>query len=226
MDANIYYYINSEPLSYISVLELQKKLREDVLSEKRGLGIILFLVHKPVFTLGIRGDINNILLSEDEIAKRNIDVVKIKRGGDVTYHGPGQLVIYPIINIKNSGFFSIKEFVSWWNKGISDVLKEKYQINAKWREDKPGLWINNKKIMAVGLHFRKFVPIHGFALNINPNMEHFSGIIPCGLKNSGVTSIKAESGKEPSIQELAKEILGFVGKNLNNITLKEDKNLI
>ncbi len=226
MVTKLYYNINSVPQKYEKILELQENLRKEVLGEKRGLGIVLFLVHKPVFTLGIRGKFENILFNEDEIKKRGIDIVKIKRGGDVTYHGPGQLVIYPIINIKKAGFFSIKEFVAWWNRGISSILRKKYKINAKWTEERPGIWVENKKIMAVGLHFRKFVPIHGFALNINPNMENFAGIIPCGLKDAGVTSIKSESNKEPLVEQIANEILDFVKDNLKTIDFEEDKDIL
>ncbi len=207
-------FTNSEP--YGKILEMQENFRNQVLNNELENGIIMFLSHTPVYTLGIRGKRENILVSDTFLEKEKIEIFNIRRGGDVTYHGPGQLVIYPILNIKKLGFVSIKEFVIWWGELISTILQENYGIKeARWDDERTGIWIKNNKIMATGLHFKHFVPIHGFALNINPNPLHFAGIIPCGITDGGVTSIKKESGLEPLISEISEIIIKKVRSTLN-----------
>lgn len=215
----MYYHILHNPQPYEPVLILQEKLRNDVLNNKLNNGVILFLEHTPVYTLGIRGKKDNLLADADFIRREKIEIHKIRRGGDITYHGPGQLIIYPILHIKKLGFASIKSFVEWWNALISEVLHQHYNISACFDESRPGLWVDNKKLMAVGLHFRHFVPIHGFALNIDPDKNHFHGINPCGL-GSEITSIRDISGKSPAIQTLSREILSKVEQKLS-LSIKE-----
>jgi len=211
---NMYYSILGENRDYAETLELMESLRDRVIEGELEEGVILFLSHLPVYTLGIRGKRENILVSEKFIKREKIEIHKTKRGGDITYHGPGQLIIYPILSIKKLGYRSIKEFVLWWGETIASFLRDQYGIkNAMWEEEKTGIWTEKGKIMAVGLHFRHFVSAHGFALNINPNMNHFGGIIPCGIKNSGISSVLAESGQHPDITKLSKELIAYIKAN-------------
>jgi len=220
----INFHIFKEPCCYEETLLLQEQIRERVINGELDNGLILFLEHKPVYTLGLRGNRSNILASDDFIQREGIEIHKIKRGGDITYHGPGQLVIYPIVNIKKLGFNSIKEFVVWFGEMIASVLRKNYGIDAIWNNERTGIWVKNNKIMATGLHFKNFVPVHGFALNISPNMNHFSGIIPCGITDGGITSIYKENGKIPSYAEVAAHIIESIkeksGENLMEIELQ------
>lgn len=206
------YQIFKTPQNYQKILTLQESLREKIFTDNNFEGALLFLEHTPCYTLGIRGKEENILVTNDFIKRKGIEIYHIRRGGDVTYHGPGQLVIYIIAHIKRFGASSIKDFTKWWANQILYTITKELSIEAFWNDEHPGIWTNNGKIMATGLHFSKFVSIHGFALNINPDMENFMGINPCGDKNGKVTSIFKETGKIFSHIEIAEKIINNVSK--------------
>jgi lipoyl(octanoyl) transferase len=184
---------------YEEILNMQKKLHNEV---KEGRKDILFLVeHKSVFTLGRKSDKTNILISDIEMKNRNIELFKTGRGGDVTYHGPGQITGYPIINLKNFKL-GIKDYVNSIQDTFLLLLKEKYNIDAyKGEGRQTGVWVNGAKICAVGVEVKRYVTLHGFGLNINTDLDYFDLIIPCGLKNSKVVSIKSILNKEIDLDE-------------------------
>lgn len=202
MATEIRYRIFDDPQDYGQMLVLQEKTRSEIIEGKNG-GIIYFLEHYPVYTSGLRG-------TEDQFIKplNGIPVHKIKRGGELTWHGPGQLVIYPVVDIRKAGFLSIRDFVNFFGVTIETVLKEHCGIkNALWVEEKAGVWVDDRKIAFSGLHFRKFVPIHGYSLNIDPDLRSFSSIIPCGMPGCKITSIKSETGLDYSMESISRQIL-------------------
>jgi len=185
--------INLKKLDYGIVLNIQEKLlaarQKDEIEDT-----LLLVEHPSTLTLGVRGKFSNILVTSAVLKNKNIDIYEINRGGDVTYHGPGQIVGYPIINLSNYGR-DIKKFI--WN--IEEVfirlLQKEFDIIAQ-REDKKytGVWIGDKKITAIGIAVKHWVTMHGFAFNVNTNLEHFNLINPCGLIDKGVTSLQELTG--------------------------------
>lgn len=202
MATDMRYRIFTDPQNYGEMLQLQENTRQEIINGKNG-GVIYFLEHSPVYTSGLRG-------TEDQFIKPldGTPVHKIKRGGELTWHGPGQLVIYPVIDIRKGGFSSIREFVNFFGTVIEKVLREDCGImNALWVEEKAGVWVDDRKIAFSGLHFRKFVPVHGYSLNINPDLRSFSSIIPCGMPDCEITSIKSETGIDHSMESISRKIL-------------------
>jgi lipoyl(octanoyl) transferase len=176
-------------IKYEESLRLQEKLFDlrlkDLIDDT-----ILLLEHSPVITLGIRGKEKNILIPKETLNENKIKVFKINRGGDVTYHCPGQLVGYLIFDLKNHNK-SIKNFVWKIEEAIIRFLRNEYNIES-YRDIKKytGIWVNNDKITALGLNVRKWITTHGFSLNINPYLENFKLINPCGIIDRGITSLE------------------------------------
>ncbi len=220
MGTDISFVVFNEKKEYASMLELQEKTREEVIAKKHN-GVIFFLEHEDVYTVGLRGK-DNDFKDISAINRENIPVVKIRRGGEVTWHGPGQLIIYPVINFRKAGFRSIKEFVSFIGNSIADVLRNNYGISsARWSDDKPGVWVDDRKIAFVGLHFRKFVPVHGFSLNLDPDINRFSTIIPCGIPECKITSIFNETGTPVRMEEVCGHILDIFKTGIPDIYRNE-----
>ncbi|HNW83793.1 MAG TPA: lipoyl(octanoyl) transferase LipB [bacterium] len=212
MATEIKYRIFRELQDYGAMLAFQEKTRNEILEGKYD-GVIYFLEHDPVYTSGLRG-------TEDQFIKplNGVPVYKIKRGGELTWHGPGQLVIYPVINIRKAGFASIRDFVTYFGKAIEQVLTGHCKINnALWVEEKAGVWVDDRKIAFSGLHFKKFVPIHGYSLNIDPELSFFSSIIPCGIPDCKITSIKAETGNKFNMYEISNEIVSVLKGKLPDL---------
>lgn len=189
----------TKPIEYGKMLSIQESERESVIAGNSS-GTVFFLEHFPVYTSGLRGVDDHFLKSVDT------PVFKIRRGGEVTWHGPGQLVIYPVIHMKHHGFSSVRDFVSYFGNVIRDVVESCGLKNAKWIDDKAGVWIEDRKVVFSGLHFRKFVPIHGFSLNISCDLEPFNKIIPCGIEGLKVTSVELEKGVSGEVSVIAEQI--------------------
>lgn len=203
---------------YSQALEIQCKLLE-----KRQKGEIdntlLLLEHPAVLTLGTRGQYNNIYLSSDELKSQGIEVFEVNRGGDVTYHGPGQIVGYPIFDLRDIGK-DIHLFVRKMEQSIINLLKQEYGIDAYEETDKfTGVWVNDKKITAIGISVKKWVTMHGFAFNINTNLEHFNWINPCGL-SKGVTSLEQLIGRKEDIQLVYEKVEQYFTKEFGCEAIK------
>lgn len=154
---------------------------------------LLLLEHPPVLTLGIRTDPANIYLSREQLALAGVTIHEVNRGGDVTYHGPGQIVGYPIVQLQDLSQ-GIRWFIQTMETSLIDLLQRQYGINAHARQDKfTGVWVGDRKIAAFGLAVQHGVTMHGFAFNVNTDLSHFNWINPCGL-SLGVTSIADELG--------------------------------
>ena len=168
---------------YKDVWNLQKKMQLKRMSGEIG-DVLILVEHDPVYTLGKNANPDHLLQSRD----RSIDVFNIERGGDITFHGPGQLVGYPILDLSN-----YKKSVSWYMRSLEqltiDVLYE-FKISAKRVEGLTGVWVGDEKIAAQGVRLTKWITMHGFSININTDLSFYDGIIPCGIFNHGVTSMK------------------------------------
>ena len=167
---------------YNDAWELQKKLQSQRISGQID-DQLLLVEHFPVYTLGKNTPKEHLLTKESD----NISIIQTDRGGDITFHGPGQLVGYPILDLNQ-----YKRSISWYMRELEqliiDVLKE-YDINAGRKKGLTGVWVKGKKIAALGVRISKWVTMHGFSLNINPDLKYYQGIIPCGITEYGVTSM-------------------------------------
>ena len=186
--------------AYGEVWDCQKRLVDE-----RRLGTVpdtLVLVeHDPVYTLGKNSNENHLLRSRD----MNIPVYQIERGGDVTFHGPGQLVGYPILDLRDHC-----QSVSWYMRTLEEVLIQtlgQFCIEARRRARLTGVWVGEEKIAALGVRLSRWVSMHGFALNVNTDINFFDGIIPCGIIEYDVTSMTQVLGKEVSMVEVEETII-------------------
>jgi len=201
-------------IDYMDALRLQEEL---VIKRQEQLipDTLLLLEHPPVITLGRRGKYSNIKVPPETLKQNNTEIYETDRGGDVTYHGPGQIVGYPIFDLKKHGR-DIKQFV--WN--IEEVfirmLKEQFNIEAH-REGKEytGVWVGKDKITAIGISVKKWVTMHGFAFNVNTNLDHFDWIVPCGLNDRGVTSLQKLVGKHMDFDEIMELTADYFCKIFN-----------
>ena len=199
---------------YESILSLQTKLFEslknDKINNKKGKEIILIGEHEPVITLGRRAKEENLLVSESFLKSQGIKVYHIGRGGDVTYHCPGQMIVYPVLDLERHQI-GVKDYVNLMEEAIIILLK-KYNINGERIEGATGVWIGKgsdkeRKICAMGIKCSRFCTMHGLALNVNSDLSGFSMINPCGFQDKGVTSIKKETGQEIEIKKIKEEFL-------------------
>lgn len=171
---------------------------------------LLFVEHPHVYTLGKSGDIEHLLLHEEALSKKGIGFYKINRGGDITYHGPGQIVGYPILDLENF-FTDIHKYLRLLEEVIICTLQD-YGINGGRSKGETGVWLDAetpfaRKICAMGVRSSRWVTMHGFALNVNTDMTYFNHIIPCGIRGKAVTSMKTEVGeREIPLQEVREKI--------------------
>ena len=169
---------------------------------------LLFCQHPHVYTLGKSGKENNLLLKQEELSSVNASYYHINRGGDITYHGPGQLVGYLIIDLENF-FTDIHKYMRFLEEAVIQTLNE-FTLEAGRIKGLTGVWIDiekrPRKICAFGVKTSRWVTMHGFALNVNPDLTYFNHIVPCGIQDKAVTSIQAELGRSVEIKEV-QEIL-------------------
>lgn len=192
------------------ILDLKIKNRRQNLNEKTP-NYLLMVEHPHVYTLGKSGDIKNLLISEAELEKKQASYYKINRGGDITYHGPGQLVGYPILDLDNF-FTDIHKYLRFLEETIIRTLAE-YGLKAERSNGETGVWLDvgtpfARKICAMGVRASRWVTMHGFALNVNADLGYFDHIIPCGIEGKAVTSLNVELGKkEISLDEVQEKVL-------------------
>lgn len=200
----------SSSLPYREVLKLQERLFDQrIQRRKEGLSlppdVILLVEHRPVVTLGLHGKITNLNFTVDYLLQSGVDFAEIRRGGDITYHGPGQLTVYPVIDLQRYRL-GVKEYVDFLEETVIKTI-ERFGIEGHRIEGKSGVWVKDKitgeerKICAIGVKCSRHVTMHGFALNVGGNLEGFSYINPCGL-GMGVTSISIETGNDVTVEEV------------------------
>ena len=176
------------------IVEIKKKNRKDNTNIKTP-NYFLFVEHPHVYTLGKSGNISNLLIDENQLKNKNASFYKINRGGDITYHGPGQIVGYPILDLENF-FTDIHKYLRLLEETVINTLQI-YGIKGERNSGKTGVWLDIKspfprKICAMGVRASRWVTMHGFALNVNVDLDYFNNIIPCGLANNIVTSLNKE----------------------------------
>ena len=190
---------------YLEVLDLQRRLVE-LRQENSAPDVLLLVEHEPVITLGRRGNRTNILSTSAALASEGIHVHPVERGGDATYHGPGQLVVYPIVDLSQRDL-SIRRYVDLLEETIIQVLAD-FGIQAGRDPLHRGVWVSHLKVAALGVAIRRWVSFHGFALNVSPNMDHFCHINPCELKSEQVTSMAKLLGENPSMEGVVQKVVG------------------
>jgi lipoyl(octanoyl) transferase len=186
--------------------------RERVAARKAGVtpDTLLLLEHPHVYTLGRNAKKDNILLSTEQLAARGAQVFEIDRGGDVTYHGPGQLVGYPILDLTQH-----RRDIAWYMRSLEEVLiavARDYGIEAGRLAGAPGVWVGNDKLAAMGVHISRWVTSHGFALNVNTDLRYFDWIVPCGLRDKGVTSLQKLLGRRVDMDEVIERVVCHFGE--------------
>jgi len=171
---------------------------------------LLFVEHPHVYTLGKSGNEKNLLLDTQQLEEKNSSYYKINRGGDITYHGPGQLVAYPIIDLDNF-FTDIHKYLRLLEETIILTLKE-YGIESGRSDGETGVWLDagnkmkSRKICAMGVRCSRWVTMHGWGFNVNANLDYFNNIIPCGIVDKGVTSLAKELGNEVNMNEIKQKL--------------------
>ena len=195
-------------IEYLEALEIQKKIMK-LKQERKIDNTLLLLEHPPVITLGRRAVHSNIIADNEKLRRNNIILHEIERGGDVTYHGPGQLVGYPIIDLKdiNKG---VKNFVWTIEELFIKLLNNEFAISA-CRDEKnlAGIWVGDEKITAIGIAVKHWVTMHGFAFNINTELQHFKFINPCGITDKGVISMEKLLGCPQDFEKISKMVADY-----------------
>ncbi len=189
------------------IVDLKIKNRREELNLETP-NYFLFVEHPHVYTLGKSGDLSNLLLSEKQLEAKGATFYKINRGGDITYHGPGQIVGYPILDLENF-FTDIHKYLRFLEESIILTLQE-YGLECGRSDGETGVWLGAgtpfaRKICAMGVRASRWVTMHGFALNVNADLGYFDNIIPCGIRGKAVTSLNVELGVEKVDEEEVKE---------------------
>ncbi|MFH1223308.1 MAG: lipoyl(octanoyl) transferase LipB [Pseudomonadota bacterium] len=198
-------------IDYDSAVKLQLGERERV-KKGESSGTVFFLEHQPaVITLGRNAVENNVLLPEKLLASRGYQVRKVSRGGDVTVHEPGQLVVYFVLPLKAK---NVKNFVDAVMNTVQECLLTHYSLKTDFDEKKPGLWVGDKKICSVGFDLTQRVSMHGIALNVCNLLEGFSMIVPCGLSGVEMTTISKELNKPVTVDDVANKLMFGYHKSL------------
>lgn len=197
-------------MDYKPSWDFQKNFHQDVLNGKETDTLIL-VEHEPVYTLGKNANKEHLL------DKRNsrVKVYNVERGGDITFHGPGQLVGYPILNLNN-----FKKNISWFMRTLENIIIEclnTYNIDAYQKKGLTGVWVNDEKIGAQGVKISRWVTMHGFSLNINTDLSFFDMIVPCGIANCKVTSMEKLLGAPQNMQDVKFNIAKAFDKNIHLI---------
>ena len=189
--------------AYGEVLELQRAVAADRIAGSRP-DTLLLVEHEPVVTLGRSTKREHLLLSEQALAARGVELFDIERGGDVTFHGPGQLVGYPIFDLQQH-----KPDLHWYLRQVEQALIDTlatYDITGQRVEKYTGVWVDDRKIASIGVHARSWVTWHGFALNVSTDLSYFDMMVPCGIPQVTMTSISRELGRAVSLEEVVDRV--------------------
>jgi len=193
--------INAGRMDYLKALTLQEKLL--AMRQQGEICDTLILVeHPPVITVGINGNESNIIAGRDILERQGVKIYNVNRGGDVTYHGPGQIVGYPVIDLKHIGK-GVKDFIYALEEVFIRLLENEFDIKAEREEGRyTGVWVKGNKITAIGVAVKRWVTMHGFAFNVNTDLEDFKWITPCGITDKGVTSLEKLTGEKQDFSRL------------------------
>ena len=197
-----------------SIVDLKRKNRDSNHKQPTP-NYLIWVEHPPVITLGKSGLPKHLLINEDQLKEKGVAFFKTNRGGDITFHGPGQLVGYPILDLENF-FTDIHKYLRLLEEAIILTLKE-YGLSAERSEGETGVWLDvgtpfARKICAMGVRASRWVTMHGFALNVNADLGYFDHIIPCGIKGKAVTSLHVELGREVPLLEVQQKLQKYFAK--------------
>ncbi|NIU87990.1 MAG: lipoyl(octanoyl) transferase LipB [Nitrosopumilaceae archaeon] len=213
--------VNLGRISYSDCLSIQRTLQDKIIKgDHDSCGHILFLEHDPVITVGKFGREQNLVASREILSERGIELFETERGGDFTYHGPGQLVCYPILNLKKLGI-GVKKYVNKLEEVIINTLSE-LGMNGERKDNYPGVWAGDSKIAFIGIYVKKHVTMHGFSLNINRQSDNFSHIIPCGISDLQITSVSEILKKQAEWQDIIDVVIEKF-EDVFDIELDENK---
>ena len=191
-------------VEYSNACKLQRKLQQKRIEGKIP-DVLLLLEHPPTFTIGKSGSLENLLVSVNRLRQKQIGLFSVERGGDVTYHGPGQLVAYPIISLKKRGK-DVHQYVHNLEEVMLRTLKD-FGIDADRDNSHAGVWVNNEEMAAIGISVRRWVTMHGFALNVDVNLRHFSLINFCGFSDRRATSMARLLGHAVSMEVVTRRVM-------------------
>jgi lipoate-protein ligase B len=210
-------------IDYPEAWALQQKLVAARVDNRIDYDIMLFLEHPAVFTLGRRGGLDNLLVSETFLKDSKIPVIQVERGGVITYHGPGQIVVYPLMNLHNRRI-GVKDFVAAMEAAMLQTAAN-WNIAAERNPINSGIWVGRQKMGSIGIALRKGVSFHGLALNVNLDLTPFSWIQPCGLEGVSMTSMKHELGNDLPLNEvrniLKNQLKAALGITFKNCSLSD-----
>jgi lipoyl(octanoyl) transferase len=207
---------------YKEIWDLQKQLFE-MRFENKIPDILLLNEHNHVYTFGKSGNGNHLLASEEELRTTGAEVLYIDRGGDITYHGPGQIVGYPILDLNNY-YLDTHKYLRDIEEVLILTLKD-FQIQGARSEGMTGVWVGNNKIAAIGVKISRWITMHGFAFNVNTDLSYFDRIIPCGIFHKGVTSLQQVLGRSVDIAEVNESIISNFEKVFNVESTIFEKNV-
>lgn len=199
-DNKLCYLLDLGLIDYQEAWALQQNLVAARVAKTINHDIMLFLQHPAVFTLGRRGGLDNLLVSEAFLQDAGVPVLQVERGGFITYHGPGQIVVYPIMNL-HARRIGVKDFVAAMEEAMLQTAGN-WDITAERNSMNSGIWAGGRKMGSIGIALRKGVSFHGLALNVNLDLTPFSWIQPCGLQGVGMTSMQKESGQKLPMDEV------------------------
>ena len=192
---------------------------ENLAEDDESIGTVLLVEHPAVYTLGKNGKESNLLMGEEYLRSIGADFYRIDRGGDVTFHGEGQIVGYPIVDIEQLGI-GLRDYIDALEQSIIETVAH-YGIKAGRVAGASGVWLgsaeerNLRKICAIGVRASRFVTMHGFALNVSTDLRYFNHINPCGFTDKGVTSMERELGSAPDMEEIKELVVNNLSRNLN-----------
>jgi lipoyl(octanoyl) transferase len=220
-------YVDLGSIEYGAAWEYQEErfnrlldYKRDPEGKKKPEQYLLFCEHPHVYTLGKSGDEANLLIRADFLKKIDATYFKTNRGGDITYHGPGQIVGYPIVDLEDLGL-GLKQYIALMEEAIIELLS-KYGLTATVMEGATGVWLDvdhpvkARKICAIGVRSSRYVTMHGFALNVNTNLDYFTYINPCGFETKGVTSMEKEIGSTLDMEEVKAALRDILLKSLHS----------
>ncbi len=202
-------------MAYREAWDVQHEVH-DAVATGRAPPTVLLVEHDRVITFGRKGGHEHLLRSEEELLAEGYDLVDIERGGDVTYHGPGQLVGYPILPVGRR----VREYLRRIEATMVDLAAE-YGVTAEGSPGYAGVWIGNEKLCAIGVAIKRNVSMHGFALNVATNLEDFDTIVPCGLEGTGVTSLTRLTGKPVTLDEAKARLIPLFARHMADMLPKE-----
>ncbi|MDR9443541.1 MAG: lipoyl(octanoyl) transferase LipB [Microbacteriaceae bacterium] len=197
--------LDKGPIGYLEGIKLQNDLHAEVASGKQSDSVLL-LEHSPVYTAGKRSE-------EHELPKDGTEVIQTNRGGKITWHGPGQLIGYPIMRLPQP--IDVVGYVRWLEQTLIRVL-DVYGIESKTVDGRSGVWVDGpageEKIAAIGIRVSEKITMHGFALNVNNSLKPYESFIPCGIEDAGVTTMSKVLGREVQLAEVSQSVMGLMGK--------------